>query len=536
MITDEGRPSGISPAGQDFRALQDSLDRWDSRRRHQELLRGLPRGLWIGLVIGLVAALLSRVRPLLTQVELALFALAMTLIALSAAGLIVLFRRRTLLEQARFGDRHFRLRERMTAAVEIHTGQLVVSDELAARQLVDATSAASTIDASRDLPLRIYSDDWLPALAALVILVVVLLLPNPQEAILLDQRALAATIEEQARTLEELAEEIAANDDLTAEQREATLRPLDEALAALQEPDLSREEAVAALSQAEDELRNLSQELDNADLRQALAEAAAALDGAGAAGDLAEELQNGQLSQAGAAVGALADGLDSLSAGERQALAEELAQAAADLQAADPALADSLERAADALAGGDVAAAQEALNEAAEVLGEQARSTAAAGQAGSAADRLDEARGEIAQSGSGEQAGAGGEGQGQNGGSADTGGNTPGGPGGQQGNVGGPSQGGGHVESVFVPGPANLGDEGVDLELQAHCLADPESCGPLGGQTPSGIGENAAGGGLVPYDQVFGDYRDAAFEALSGGNIPISLQGIIRDYFSALEP
>ncbi len=308
-------------------------------------------------------------------------------------------------------------------------------------------------------------------------------------------------------------------------------------MATLQEADLSREEAVAALSQAENELRNLSQELDNTELRQALAEAAAALDGDGAAGDLAEALQNGQLSQAGAAVGALAGGLDSLSTGEREALAEELARTAADLQAIDPELADSLARAAEALDNSDVTAAQDALNETAEALGERARSTAAADQARRAADRLDEARGEVAQSGSQEQAGAGSQGQGQNGGSAETGSNnTPGGPGGQQGNVGGPSQGGGHVESVFVPGLANLGDEGVDLELQAQCLADPELCGPLGGQTPSGTGENAAGDGLVPYDQVFGDYRDAAFEALSGGNIPISLQGIIRDYFSALEP
>jgi len=35
---------------------------------------------------------------------------------------------------------------------------------------------------------------------------------------------------------------------------------------------------------------------------------------------------------------------------------------------------------------------------------------------------------------------------------------------------------------------------------------------------------------------VFGDYRDAAFEALRGGNIPVNLQNLVRDYFSALEP
>ncbi len=102
--------------------------------------------------------------------------------------------------------------------------------------------------------------------------------------------------------------------------------------------------------------------------------------------------------------------------------------------------------------------------------------------------------------------------------------------------MGGPSQGGGHVENVFVPGAADLSGEGQDLELEALCLANPEACGPLGNQRPSGVGQNRPGGSQVPYDQVFGDYRDAAFEALGGGNIPVNLQSIIRDYFSALEP
>ena len=68
-----------------------------------------------------------------------------------------------------------------------------------------------------------------------------------------------------------------------------------------------------------------------------------------------------------------------------------------------------------------------------------------------------------------------------------------------------------------------------------QCLTDPETCGPLAGQSPSSL-EGRPGGSLVPYDQVFGNYRDAAFEALSQGNIPIGLQNLVRDYFSALEP
>ncbi len=527
----------------DFRSLAGQLGRWDGRRRQQQLLRGIPRGLLLGLLVALAVALLSRARPLLTRDELALLALAAALVGLSAAGLVIMLRRRSLAEQARFADRQFDLRERMTAAVEIQTGRLAVDEAIAARQLDDALAAAATVDAARELPLKARPEEWLPALAALILLAVALWLPNPQEAILLEQRALADSIAEQTGALEELAEEIAANESLTAGQQEALQRPLEEALAALDEPDISREEAVAALSEAEAELRSLSREFDTAELREALAQAAADLGAGGAAAGLAEALQAGQMGQAAAAVGALADSLGSLSAEEQAALAERLAEAAAGLQAADPELAEALARAAEALADGDAAAAQEAMNEAASTLGERGQATAAAEQAGSAADRLEQSRGEAAQSGTG-QSGAGEQsGEGSQGGDGGNGGATgqgqgSGGQTGQgqgSGNQGSPGPGGGHIENVFVPARPDLDGEGQDLELEAQCLANPDACGPLGGQTPSGVGDDA-GGSMVPYDQVFGDYRDAAFEALDGGNIPVNLQNIIRDYFSALEP
>ena len=521
----------------ELRLLIYSLNRWDGRRRQQQLLRGIPRGLLAGLLLALGAALLSRARPLLTRSELGLLAVALALIGLSLAGLIIMLRRRSPTNKARFADRQFNLRERMTAAVEIQSGRLVVDEEIAIRQLRDAAHAAAAVDATRDLPLKVQPADWLPVLAALALLIILLWLPNPQETILLEQRTVAETVAEQTQSLEELAAEIAANDSLTAEQQAALQRPLDEALAALEQPGINREEAVATLSEAEAELRGLSQEFDNAELRQALAEAATDLEGSAMTSDLTGALQAGQMGQAAAAAGALADSLDSLSAEEQATLAEQLAQAASDLQAVDPQLADALERAAEALAEGDSAAAQDAMNDVASTLGEQEQSAAAAEQAGSAADRLAQSRGETAQSGSGgQQPGSGGgstPGNSQSGGSQ---GGNQGGQGSAQGSVGGPSQGGGHVENVFVPGAADLSGEGQDLELEALCLANPEACGPLGSQRPSGIGQNRPGGSQVPYDQVFGDYRDAAFEALVGGNIPVNLQSIIRDYFSALEP
>jgi hypothetical protein len=53
------------------------------------------------------------------------------------------------------------------------------------------------------------------------------------------------------------------------------------------------------------------------------------------------------------------------------------------------------------------------------------------------------------------------------------------------------------------------------------------------GQWPS---ELRPQGSQVPYADVYGNYRDAANQALDEGYIPLGMRGFIRDYFSSLEP
>ncbi|MCZ7544429.1 MAG: hypothetical protein M5R40_13275 [Anaerolineae bacterium] len=40
----------------------------------------------------------------------------------------------------------------------------------------------------------------------------------------------------------------------------------------------------------------------------------------------------------------------------------------------------------------------------------------------------------------------------------------------------------------------------------------------------------------MPYSEVFGDYANAVDEAMESGRIPLGLRGVIREYFSSLEP
>ena len=535
----------------DFRALAAHLRAWDGRRRQAELLVWLPRAAAVALGLAVILALVARVRPLLTRGEVALAAVALALAALAVVATVVYAQRRSPAEQARFADRLFGLRERATTAVEIHDGRLTAPPELTARQLQDTLDAAATVDMARQLPLVARPQDWLPALALFVALAIILQLPNAQEGLLLQQRAAATAIAEQVAALEGLAEEIAANEALTAEQQSALQQPLEQALATLSEPGVSQAEAVAVLSQAEAELRELGQEFDHAAMSAAVADAAAALGEAGAAAELAAALQAAQAGQAATAAGELADTLPQLDAAEQQALAEQLAGAAAALEGTDETLSEPLARAAAALESGDTAAAQEALRDAAGELAAQARAGEAATQAGAAADQLGAARQAVASAGQQSQATAQGgeasEGEGGEGAQSGQGSNATGGQGAEAGGAGetggegqgsatgGPSAGGGHVESVFVPSPLDLSGQGADVELDVQCLGSPDECGPSGEGQP--VDPNRPrGGSVVPYDQVFGDFRDAAFEALPSSGIPLGLQGLVRDYFSALEP
>jgi hypothetical protein len=49
-------------------------------------------------------------------------------------------------------------------------------------------------------------------------------------------------------------------------------------------------------------------------------------------------------------------------------------------------------------------------------------------------------------------------------------------------------------------------------------------------------GQQGSGGQMVPYEQVFGEYNDAAGEALDRSAIPPHLKGYVRDYFGELAP
>ncbi|MCB9420988.1 MAG: hypothetical protein H6667_14395 [Ardenticatenaceae bacterium] len=539
----------------DFNQLTHQVRQWHGRSRLRDALIWLPRGLLAGLLVGVVVATVARLRPFLDNNEVGYVAVGLGIVGLLVSSIVFLMQRSTLVQQARFADRQFGLKERVSTAVEIHEGRLTVSDTLAEQQLADTLAAIRPVDAKRDLPLRLNRRDWLVLGTAVALLIAAVLLPNPQTAELLKRRAVTQAIEDQIEALETLQEEIQQNPDLTDEQQEQLLDPVENALQQLEAGNLSQEEAVAVLSEAEADLKELSSNLSTEDLRQRLNEAGQPLSDNAASQTLGQSLQSGNLAQAGAAAAQLADDLPTLSQEELSQLAQDLAETAAALEGIDTELSQQLAEAAQALQNGDIAAAQQALREASGTLQQRAQESAAAEQAAAAAGQLNEGRQEVAQAGEGNQSGQGQQGQGQQGQSGQEGqgqgqGQSQGqgeGSGEGQGSglgqgsqteqgqgQGGPGPGGGHAENVFVPNLVDLsGEEGVDIELPAECIANPANCGGLLSETPT---EFTNEGSVVPYNQVFGDYRNAAYEALSDDHIPLGMKGYVRDYFSSLEP
>lgn len=544
-----------------FEQLVHQLHAWNGRRRFRDALIWLPRGLLVGLLVAVVVAAVARLRPLLTNQEVATVALALAGVGLLATVIWLLWRRYSLPEQARFADRQFLLKERASTAVEIYHGLITTNPLIAEQQLNDTLTAVQQVDTRTLLPFRLNRQDWLVILVAVGLLVTAVLLPNLQEAELLRQRGISKAIEEQLNQLEALSEEIRENPLLTDEQKEEILQPIEQAIEGLGAGDISQEQAVATLSEAEAELRDLSASSSAEQLRQQLQEAGEPLANNPNSQTLGESLQNSNLAQAGTAATQLADQLPELSREEQLALAEDLMATAQSLVGTDDQLAQQLAEAAQALQNGDIAAAQQALREAGATLQQRAQEAAAADQANQAANALSEGRQSVAQAGGQNQNGqpanpdnllpendgrAGpneglgqapqpGPGQGNGQGQGEGQGPGQGQNGGQQGGqLGGPGPGGGHVENVYVPELRDLsGFAGVDVELPAECAANPADCGALLSETPTEFGDETS---IVPYTQVFGDYRNAANEALQDDYIPLGLKGYIRDYFSSLEP
>lgn len=358
-------------AQQTATALTHSVRRWDRRRRLALLVVWLPRGLMLGLSSGVFLALVAWRRPWLLPEEVLTITAALSAGLMLAVLAVVGAWPRSVAHSARYFDRRFDLKERVSTALELSTGRITAPESLAELQLADAAATAGRVRARARLPLR-FNGREIAALLVLAVLLALLLRENPQAGKLRAERELESAVAAQVAALDEAIEAIERDPTLSPEEREALTRPLEEARDILQQPDVSQEEAVAALAEASQSLGEMSGGMTPQD-EAAYQQAARPLSGSEQTADLAEAMARPDLGETAEALDDLAD---ELAAGDldeqvRQDLAGRLDEAADALEEQNPALAQKLRETAEALREGDLEGAQESLREASDLLREQ---------------------------------------------------------------------------------------------------------------------------------------------------------------------
>ena len=571
-----------------LREICAALRRVQNRLRWREAFALMPKAMALGGGAGVVLVTAWRIEPGgQGHMWLVLpFVLGLMLAAVLTVTAYALLRPRSLMSTARRADRMLSLDERLTTALEDATRPLAGPDPTPGRlallqaQLDDALTYARRISPDKDLPIEQDARKFWPVGAVLALLLAVLAAPDQLFYPFTDpiNRAARHLIAVEKQRIEEVKRSV---ESLPRASTDPTLKELLEELSRLSQDlsdePLSREEAIARLSEAESELQKVLDPQAPA-RRQALDQLARQLAASPhvTTREAAEALRQGNYESASEALKKTGEDAASMTAEERRALAESFRKARDSVVSLDPELAKRLSEASDALESSDARSAQQAL----ENLGQQVQDTgqklASQEQVRQALAHIQQSRSNIAQAGhatpvagtpvtvsgtlvagspiaivgspvagtpisgtpvvlgspvSGRPAATGTPvlvpGQGQEGGLGGGSGNASGG----SGNTGGSnSWGRGHIEPVYAP------PTGVDVPLTP--VAVPGQDNPTGEQSSAvtNSGPNVTGEAQVPYDQVYGQYRERAGRALDTEYIPQGYKDLVRDYFTSIEP
>jgi hypothetical protein len=605
----------IDPNDPRLRQLRDVLARVQARFRLIEAVRLVPIAGTLGVGAALALAVVWRFEKMLPLAGLLVSGAGLVMSALLTVLLYAMLRRRDLMHTALRADRALSLDERLSTALEDATRPARADmHTLRDAQLDDALTAARRIAPGKDLPLHVRRQQVVPLVALLALLAFTIIAPNP--AIFTRDPEVQAQIEAEKVRLEEVQKAIEASPNAATPELQELLKELAALQDELSREDLTKEEAVARLSEAESKLQQALDPQSPAQ-RAALDQLARQLEASGsdAAKKAAEALRRGDTEEAAKQLEQAGRDAAKMTPEERKQLAEAMRQAGASVAPLDPEMARRLNEAANALDANDPQAAEEAMKNVGQQVRERGQQLATQKQLEHALSQLQQSKSNIARSGQQTQSGtprpgsttqAGGTAQANANGTALSGtplamngspvpgtpgtpngtamalgsrvagtpagtgtpgtpvlalttpgqgtpvavpgqgqGNQPGGQGGQgqQGQGQGQNQAGqpgngqpsggwgkGHEEPVYAP------SEDVNAALTPVTLQGQED--PNGEQSTGSTNTDAnnTGPSQVPYQQVYGQYREQAGNALNSDYIPQGYKDLVRDYFDGIDP
>ena len=252
---------------------------------------------------------------------------------------------------ARRADSELGLRDRLATALVLsdphHPVPLAFDRALVAFQIDDALAVAQSIEPRRAVPMHLQRTSLWRAALALLAGIGLLVLPNPMDAIVTERAQVSETARVEAAKLEQLVEEVAANQTLTPEDRDELLRQMRKLIEQLKSNPGDAKQALADLAKFQEQLRA---KLDpaaptEAAAMEALAQQLAQLTGA--------QDEPKDAAEAAKLLEQLASELDKLSPEQREALAGALQRAAAQTAGSNPDLAGALSAMAQSARSGE---------------------------------------------------------------------------------------------------------------------------------------------------------------------------------------
>ncbi len=382
---------------ENYVALTRVVKRWDRRLRLQQTLLWLPRSLLPGLGIGLVLAAISWLRPWLLPQQIGLIAGALLLLGMIVFVLAIwLWRRPVLLSAQRF-DHRLGFNERVSTALELGAQSIHSNDELTQGQMAFAREKASAVRIGEHLPMMLRRRDWALVIAMAALLALLLLLPNPQADALSQASIQQQAINNAADQLRETTQDIAADTSLGNEQRRTLLEQLKTATNTLDQPNITPQEALAAVSSVQSNLQNNADQLNQQSRlnQSALQQAANALRQASANSNNPQQ-SGASMEQAAQNLNQMAQDVPNMTQAQQQAAQQALQNAAQALQNTNPQAAQQMQQAAQQLQQGNTQQAQQQLQQASQQMQQQMQQTQ---QQQQAAQNLNNAAQQAQQSG-----------------------------------------------------------------------------------------------------------------------------------------
>ncbi|HUP54817.1 MAG TPA: hypothetical protein VM408_04865, partial [Methylomirabilota bacterium] len=272
--------------------------------------------------------------------------------------------------------------------------EVVETDRFVRRQRRDALASLRTVTGL--FKPRFSRSPAFSALAAAALLVPVLLLPNPQDVVIAQQRDVREAADRQADRLEDLAEDLESKGGDAEDPRTQLAEELRELARELRAKPDELAVNLRQIGAVESEVRS---RVDPSTEQRASAMASLARSLSRAASGNPEANRDGDPEKTREDLAELGDKLDELTPDEQKELARQLAEMESTASSADGGAATALRDAAQSLAQGDTAGARSALDRLGEAMTGTQASIETNRDLAEAASRLQDARRDLADAG-----------------------------------------------------------------------------------------------------------------------------------------